>query len=99
MGAIENTEDLFRKRPVTIVNGQLTYIDVTKLMQELEKMAASVPTASGGEKNDHLGLVMNDTKYKSISHNGVAFPCPTHPGVYPVVVSINPVFCMRGGES
>ncbi len=51
-----------------------------KLVQELCRSAASVPTAIGGGKLGHIGLVLEDSEYKKLSVY-VSFGCLTNPGV------------------
>ena len=44
-----------------------------------------VHTTLGGENHVHLGLIMEETDYQTISNGGVAFIIPNDPGVYPDV--------------
>ncbi|KAL7487984.1 hypothetical protein ACHAW6_013563, partial [Cyclotella cf. meneghiniana] len=59
--------------PITKIDGQITQEDYTKLVQELCKTAASIPTSVG-------------VNYTKLSGN-VSFTHPTIPGACPAVLS------------
>ena len=60
---------------------------LTKLKKELTKITGSVPTALGGGKHGHAGLIIEEAKYIAVSNGGVTFNIPAHPGMYPTAVS------------
>ena len=87
MGARDDVEKKIADKVVTRIVGQPSERDVTLLRKELGKVAASVKTKLGGGKHGHLGLVIKEEKYKTISHQNKVFTIPAHPGAYPSTVS------------
>ena len=86
MGAREEVENKIGDKTVTQIVGQPSERDVTCLQKELGKLAGKVKTALGGGKHGHLGLVIEETKYTTISQGGKTFDIPAHPGAYPSTV-------------
>ena len=87
MGAKQDIEASLREKQVTSIPGQPTDRTLTKLKKELTKIAGSVPTAIGGGKHGHAGLIIEESKYITVSNGGVTFNIPAHPGMYPETVS------------
>ena len=72
-----------KEAPITKIEGQIAQEDYTKLVQELCRTTASVPTSIGGGKLGHIGLVLEDSEYKKLS-GYMSFNCLTNPGACPV---------------
>ena len=87
MGIREEIEKDIGDKNVTRIMGQPSERDVTQLRKELGKMAGSVKTKLGGGKHGHLGLLIPEDSYKTISHGSETFDIPAHPGDYPAQVS------------
>ena len=87
MGIREEIEKDIGDKNVTRIVGQPSERDATQLRKELGKMAGSVKTKLGGGKHGHLGLVIPEDTYKTISHGSQIFDIPAHPGDYPAQVS------------
>ena len=51
-----------------------------KLETELSEMAASIPTSIGGGSHGHIGMITDDTVYRTFSIGGTAFVTLTNPG-------------------
>ena len=68
------------KLPCHQNHGQPMDEDITKLEYELSAMAASIMTTNGGGLHDHIGMIFEDAKYVTFSHNGAPFMIPTNPG-------------------
>ena len=49
--------------------------------KQLIAIAASIPSALGGENHGYAGIIVKVTKYHSMA--GTAFTIPNHPGIYP----------------
>ena len=82
MGLRAETREELRKESVTKIFGQPTDQDITLLEKELIAIAASIPTSLGGGAHGHAGLIVEATKYTTMT-GGTAFEIPTHPGIYP----------------
>ena len=80
-----SVEDIMAKFPTRHVNpirGEPTYDAITTLKGELFANAAVIPTTLGGGQHGHIGLVMNDQLYTTLSTT--AFVIPADPGPLPV---------------
>ena len=87
MGIQEEIKAKIVDKPVSRIHGQPSDLSVTVLTRELVKLASSVKTKLGGGKHGHIGLVLDDTKYTTISDGNKSFVIPAHPGSYPANVS------------
>jgi hypothetical protein len=59
-----------------------------QLEEKLITIAATVPTKLGDGNHDHAGLIMDPTKYLTMT-GGTAFPIPANPGIYPTTLAAN----------
>jgi hypothetical protein len=87
MGKRAETRDELRKESVTKIHGQPKDQDITTLEKELIAIAASIPTTLGGGNHGHAGLIVDATKYLTMT--GVAFAIPPNPGIYPAGLAAN----------
>ena len=87
MGKRAETRDELRKESVTKIHGQPKDQDITTLEKELIAIAASIPTTLGGGNHGHAGLIVDATKYLTMT--GVAFAIPPNPGIYPAGLATN----------
>jgi hypothetical protein len=87
MGKRAETRDELRKESVTKIHGQPKDQDITTLKKELIAIAASIPTTLGGGNHGHAGLIVDATKYLTMT--GVAFAIPPNPGIYPAGLAAN----------
>jgi hypothetical protein len=65
MGIREDIEAL-KKFEVTKIKGQPTDEDLSLLRKELSNAAGSIATQNGGGEHSHVGLVLEDAKYRLI---------------------------------
>ena len=79
MGGVQDTCKAIKEVPITKIEGQITQEDFTKLVLELCNTAASVHTSLGGGKLRHIGLVLEDREYRTLSGK-VSFDHPKNPG-------------------
>ena len=86
MGIYQDTFDALKGFEILSIDGQPTDDDINKLTAQLTEALAAIPTGNGGGKHGHIGIVVNDTKYRVIS-GGTPFTIPTRPGAYPDNVS------------
>ena len=89
MGTQQDIEEAISRRHVTKIDGQPQDEDVSKLLRELTEIAASFPTSNGGGSHGHIGMLMDNAEYQTISTGGQPFVVPTNPGAYPVHVDPN----------
>ena len=68
----------FEYPTLTKISGQPNYELLKSIKDELKANAASVPSNLGGGSNGHLGLVLSDVEYLTVSP--IAYIRPTHPG-------------------
>ena len=76
----------FEYPTLTKISGQPNYELLKSIKDELKANAASVPSNLGGGSNGHLGLVLSDVEYLTVSP--IAYIRPTHPG--PLVIPAGP---------
>ena len=75
-----NNQELFSPKPdFTITLGIPTYYALHQMQLELESNTLSVHSNLGGGNHWHLGLLMTNTKYATLSP--VAYVRPFHPGI------------------
>ena len=67
MGLRAETREELRKESVTKIFGQPTDQDITLLEKELIAIAASIPTSLGGGAHGHAGLIVEATKYTTMT--------------------------------
>jgi len=91
MGRKIDIEESLKDSHITEIGCQPDDEDLTKLTSELLAIAASIPTGNGGGLHGHMGMLLDDTEYRSFSTGGTAFVVPTNPGPYPTVVNLNDV--------
>ena len=73
MGIVQDTREMVAKGRVTVIDGQITQEDFTKLVQELCQIGSSIPTSIGGGTLGHVGLILNQEDYVLRSAGGVIF--------------------------
>jgi hypothetical protein len=56
----------------------------------MTEMLASVPTTNGGGSHGHIGMIIEDTEYRTFSTGNQPFVIPTNPGPYPTTVDPDP---------
>ena len=71
---------------LTKISGQPDYELLKLIKDELKANAGSVPSNLGGGTNGHLGLVLTDVEYSTVSPT--PYIRPTHPG--PLVIPVGP---------
>ncbi len=79
---------------MTKIHGQPTSHDLTILEKELITILAAIPTALGGGKHGHAGMIMEAVTYTTIT-GGTALVNPANPGIYPTGLSANAVVGTR----
>ena len=83
----QDIEASLHKKQVMSIQGQPTDRTLTKLKKDLTTISGSVPTALGGGKHGHAGLIIKNNKYVTVSNDGNAFVVLDHPGMYLNTVS------------
>lgn len=95
MGIRADIRDELKKETVTKIHGQPTSHDLTILEKELiAAILAGIPTALGGGSFGHVGVIMDETAYLTMT-NGIAFENPANPGVYPAGLAANAAATVR----
>ena len=90
MGIKQNIETSLKDYSFTKIDGQPLDEDVMNLVQEMTKMLASIPTTNGGGSHGHIGMIIEDTEYRTFSTGNQLFVVPTNPGPYPTTVDPDP---------
>ena len=90
MGVVQDTREMVAKGRVTVIDGQITQEDFSKLVQELCRIGSSIPTSIGGGTLGHVGLILNQADYVLRSKGGVSFHMPKNPGQCPATLSADP---------
>ena len=88
MGLRADIREEVRKETATKIHGQPTNHDVTLLEKELITIAATIPTTLGGGNHGHAGLILDPTKYLTMTGR-IAFTPPANPGIYPTGLALN----------
>ena len=96
MGIRTDIRDEIRKETVTKIHGQPTSHDLTNLEKEIIAILANIPTTLGGGNHGHAGLIVDATKYLTMT--GVAFAIPPNPGIYPAGLAANAAAGTRARE-
>ncbi len=86
MGIQTKIRDEIRKEMVTKIHGQPTIQDLTILEKEIIAILANIPTTLGGGNYGHIGVIMEPTKYSTMS-GGINFADPLNPGFYPATLA------------
>jgi len=94
MGIRADIRDELKKETVTKIHGQPTSHDLTILEKELIAILAGIPTALGGGSFGHVGVIMDETAYLTMT-NDIAFENPANPGVYPAGLAANAAATVR----
>ena len=85
MSSTPTVDEIMAKFPMRNINpmrGEPTYDSITSLKADLFANAAVIPTTLGGGQHGHLGLVMKDQLYQTLS--GTVFIVPPDPGPLPL---------------
>ena len=91
MGWKIDIEESLKDLHITKIEGQPNNRNLMKLPSELLAIAMSIPTGNGGGSHGHMGMLLDDSKYRSFSTGGTAFVVPTNvfrftePGLFNVV--------------
>ena len=72
----------FPFKTLTPIIGEPNYPAINQMTQELYANASSLPSTLGGGKHGHLGLIMKDALYSSITKS--TFTIPADPGPSPI---------------
>jgi hypothetical protein len=86
MGIQTKIQDEIRKEMVSKIHGQPTSQDLTILEKEIIAILANVPTTLGGGNYGHVGIIMEPTKYSTMS-GGINFANPLNQGFYPATLT------------
>eukprot|EP00804_Cyclotella_cryptica_P023556 CCRYP_018914-RA/>CCRYP_018914-RA protein AED:0.41 eAED:0.42 QI:0/0/0/1/0/0/2/0/281 len=86
MGYKQDAEEQIKAFQITWIHGQPTDEDIDKLVNELTKCAATIPTTNGGGSHGHMGMLIEDAEYRTFSANGEPFTIPTNPGQHKLEV-------------
>ena len=70
----------FQHKTLTTVTGKPSYDCFQKVYTELKVNASAVPTTLGGGLHGHLGLLLSDVRYQTLSTT--AFVAPPNPGLF-----------------
>ena len=70
MGIKQDIKENLKGFPVTKIDGKPTDEDLNQLETQLSKMAASIPTSIEGGSHVHIGMIMEDTVYRTFSNSG-----------------------------
>ena len=76
-GAVDYAASYFKFKTPTPIIGTPTHKTLKRLKQELRANASSVESNLGGGDHGHLGLVLDDQEYATISTT--QFVAPTYP--------------------
>ena len=79
--SVDDIVGKFPHKKLPVIQGEPTYATINDVMQIMYANAAAVPTSLGGGKHGHIGLVMKDSLYATISPD--AFIVPEPPGPFP----------------
>jgi hypothetical protein len=90
MGIQTEIRDKIRKETVTKIHGQPTSHDITILEKEIIATLANIPTSLGGGNHGHVGVIMNPTKYNTMTR-GINFVNPVNPRIYPTGLAVNAI--------
>ena len=85
MGIQQEIEESLSKHHVDRIDGQPTEDTVTKMVQQLSAMVASVPTTLGGGNHGYAGVILSKAEYRLLS-GGTDFTAPTNP-TFPTTLS------------
>ena len=83
--SVDDIVGKFPHKNLPAIQGEPTYATINDVMQIMYANAAAVPTTLGGGKHGHIGLIMKDSLYATLSTD--AFIVPTPLGPFP---SFNP---------
>jgi hypothetical protein len=97
MGLRADIREELRKETATKIHGQPTDHDVTLLEKELIAIAATIPTTLGGGNHGHAGIIVEPTKYLTMT-GGIAFAPPANPGIYLAGLALNAAAGTRARE-
>jgi len=86
MGISHDVEEGLEKYEITKIDGQPTDEDLNLLTKKLTNAAGSVATQNGGGEHGHVGMVVKEAEYVTVSRNAQRFLVPTNPGPYPTSV-------------
>ena len=75
---IDYVDTYFKFSTLTKIHGEPTYETLKTVKNELKSNACSVTTDLGGGAHGHLGLVLNNAEYATIS--ATPYVRPAHPG-------------------
>ena len=78
---IDDIAGKFPIKTIPSIDGEPTYATIHTLLQLLYTNAASVPSSLGGVNHGHLGLIMNPTRYATLSDT--SYVVPPDPGLTP----------------
>jgi hypothetical protein len=97
MGLQSNTRKELKKETVNKNFAQPKDGDLTTLEKKLIAITASIPTMLGGGNHGHAGIIVEPSKYLTMT-GGTQFDPPANPGVYPAGLAINAAAGTRARE-
>ena len=68
---------------ISQILGKPTYDQIDKVETKMKTNAASVATELGGGVHGHLGMLMSEAEYATISR--IPFAPPENPGLQPII--------------
>jgi hypothetical protein len=74
----------FPVKTIQKITGEPNYESINDMVQSLYSNAASLPTTLGGGNHGHIGIVMNDILYATLSPT--PYQAPVDPGQLPILV-------------
>lgn len=87
MGRKIEVKDSLNDAHVTRIDGRLNNEGMMKLLIELLAIATSVPTTKGGGSHRHMGMLLDNAKYRTFSTGGTPFYVLTNPSSHPTTVN------------
>lgn len=80
---VDDFVNSFPEPSISSISGEPTYADIKRVHDSLKNNATSVPSTLGGGAHGHLGLIMEDATYHTLT--GSHFVIPANPGNGPVI--------------
>ena len=82
---VDDIVNSFPEPSISSISGEPNYADIKRVHDTLKNNATSVPSTLGGGAHGHLGLIMNDATYQTLTNN--PFVIPANPGNGPVIAA------------
>ena len=95
MGIQQDIEQSLKGHHVDRIEGQPTEDAITRLVQQLSAMGASVPTSLGDGNHGHAGVILSQAEYHLLTGSPIDFIAPTNP---PFPATLNNDAAIRARE-